>query len=300
MFTTPRPLDPLTAFTGPLDKTTARVLGLVECFRTGMIWCEKQGYVDTLVGDLLAAYSVAAIHDRKRLVARVRRVRYPLRVPFPACSWLEAVYTVIIDDLRRCTSSVVTRDLERLAHLTVKGAVADPGDPMVAYYRDIAGKNSFRPLFKVRPDDIGRWLLNERDLAVRAEVLIPAIRVAVAEHTAREYPMLFRRGKDLHFDMLYTDYVAAGGRFEVASFNRYVEDDPDEALVYVVASTFGIDPDHADYLLFPTESITVHTDPGETPPWCTPTTLRPDAVLDPEGAQTLLWRVAELTGKFLK
>lgn len=298
MFTTP--LDPLTEFTGPLDKTTARVLGLVECFRTGMAWCEKQGYVDTLVGDLLAAYSVAAIHDRKRLVARVRRVRYPLRVPFPACSWLEAVYTVIIDDLRRCTSSVVTRDLERLAHLTVKGAVADPGDPMVAYYRDIAGKNSFRPLFKVRPDDIGRWLLNERDLAVCAEVLIPAIRVAVAEHTAREYPMLFRRGKDLHFDMLYTDYVAAGGRFEVAAFNRYVEDDPDEALVYVVASTFGIDPDHADYLMFPTESITVHTDPGETPPWCTPTTLRPDAVLDPEGAQTLLWRVAELTGKFLK
>lgn len=300
MFTTPRPLDPLTAFTGPLDKTTARVLGLVECFRTGMAWCEKQGYVDTLVGDLLAAYSVAAIHDRKRLVARVRRVRYPLRVPFPACSWLEAVYTVIIDDLRRCTSSVVTRDLERLAHLTVKGAVADPDDPMVAYYRAVAGKNSFRPLFKVRPDDIGRWLLNERDLAVRAEVLIPAIRVAVAEHTAREYPMLFRRGKDLHFDMLYTDYVAAGGRFEVASFNRYVEDDPDEALVYVVASTFGIDPDHADHLLFPTESITVHTDPGETPPWCTPTTLRPDAVLDPEGAQTLLWRVAELTRKFLK
>lgn len=300
MFTTPRPLDPLTEFTGPLDKTTARVLGLVECFRTGMIWCEKQGYVDTLVGDLLVAYSVAAIHDRKRLVARVRRVRYPLRVPFPACSWIEAVYTVIIDDLRRCTSSVVTRDLERLAHLTVKGAVADPDDPMAAYYRDIAGKNSFRPLFKVRPDDIGRWLLNERDLAVRAEVLIPAIRVAVAEHTAREYPMLFRRGKDLHFDMLYTDYVAAGGRFEVASFNRYVEDDPDEALVYVVASTFGIDPDHADHLLLPVESITVHTDPGETPPWCTPTTLRPDAMLDPEGAQTLLWRVAELTGKFLK
>ena len=300
MFTTPRPLDPLTEFTGPLDKTTARVLGLVECFRTGMIWCEKQGYVDTLVGDMLAAYSVAAIHDRKRLVDRVRRIRYPLRVPVPVCSWLEAVYTVIVDDLRRCTSSVVYRDVERLAHLTVKGAVVDPDDPMVNYYRSIAGKNSFRPLFKVRPDDIDRWLIAARGPAVRAEVLIPAIRVAVAEHTAREYPMLFRRGKDLHFDMLYTDYVAAGGRFEVASFNRYVEDDPDEALVYVVASTFGIDPDHADYLLFPTESITVHTDPGETPPWCTPTTLRPNAVLDPEGAQTLLWRVAELTRKFLK
>ena len=83
MFTTPRPLDPLTAFTGPLDKTTARVLGLVECFRTGMIWCEKQGYVDTLVGDLLAAYSVAAIHDRKRLVARVRRVRSRCACRFP-------------------------------------------------------------------------------------------------------------------------------------------------------------------------------------------------------------------------
>lgn len=300
MFTTSRPLDPLTAFTGPLDKTTARVLGLVECFRTGMIWCEKRGYVNTLVGDMLAAYSVAAIHDRKRLVERVRRVRYPLRVPFPACSWLEAVYTVIVDDLRRCTSPAITRDVERLAHITVKGGVVDPDDPMVEYYRGIAGKNSFRPLFKVRPDDIGTWLFGTDGPAVRAEILIPAIRVAVAEHTAREYPMLFRQGEDMHFDMLYSDYVAAGGRFEVTSFNRWVEDDPDEALTFVVAKTLDIDTDHAESMLLPVESITVHTEPGETPPWCTPTTLRPDAVLDPEGAQTLLWRVAELTGPLLK
>lgn len=300
MFTTPRPLDALTEFTGPLDKTTARVLGLVECFRTGMIQCEKQGYVDTLVGDMLSAYSVAAVHDRKRLVDRVRRVRYPLRVPFPTCSWLKAVYTVTTDDLRRCTSSVVTRDVERLAYLTVKGSVVDPDDPMVSYYRDIAGNGGFQSLFKVRPDDVGRWLIDERGPAVRAETLIPAIRVAVAEHTAREYPALFRRGEDMHFDMLYSDYVGSGGRFDVTSFNLWVEDDPDEALKYVVSNALGLDPDHAESTLLPVESITVHTEPGYAPPWCTPTTLRPDAVLDPEGAQTLLWRVAELTEPFLK
>lgn len=293
-------LDPLTEFTGPLDKTTARVLGLVECFRTGMIWCEKRGFVNTLVGDMLAAYSVAAIHDRKRLMDRVRRIRYPLRVPVPVCSWIEAVYTVIVDDLRRCTSSVVYRDVERLAHMTVKGTVVDPDDPMVNYYRSIAGKNSFRPLFKVRPEDIDRWLIAARGPAVRAEILIPAIRVAVAEHTAREYPMLFRRGEDMHFDMLYGDYVGSGGRFEVESFNCWVEDDPDEALKHVVARTFDIDPDHAESMLLPVESVTVHTDPAYAPEWCTPTTLRPDAVLDPEGAQTLLWRVAELTEPFLQ
>ena len=299
MFTTPRLLDPLTEFTGPLDKTTARVLGLVECFRTGMVQCEKQGYVDTLVGDLLAAYSVAAIHDRKRLVERVRSVRYPVRVPFPACSWLEAVYTVIVDDLRRCTTSSVTRDVQKLAQRVVAGAVADPDDPMVSYYRRIAGKNSLRPMFKVRPDDIGKWLFGNDGPAVRAEILVPAIRVAVAEHTAREYPMLIRRGVDMHFDMLYSDYVAAGGRFEVESFDRYVEDDPDEALTFVVAKTLDIDTEHAESMLLPVESITVHTKPGHAPPWCTPTTLRPDAVLDPEGAQTLLWRVTELTEPFL-
>lgn len=53
-------------------------------------------------------------------------------------------------------------------------------------------------------------------------------------------------------------------------------------------------------MLLPVESITVHTEPGHAPLWCTPTTLRPDAVLDPEGAQTLLWRVAGLTGPLLK
>lgn len=300
MFTTPRPLDPLTSFTGSLDKTTARVLGLVECFRTGMTWCEKRGYVDTLVGDMLAAYSVAAVHDRARLVDRVRRVRYPLRVPVPVCSWLEAVYAVILSDLRRCTPSHVARDVERIAQITVEGAVADPDDPMVSYYRDIAGKNGFRPLFKVRPDFIGMRKVGGRGPAVRATTLIPAIRVAVAEHNAREYPMLFRRGVDMHFDMLYSDYVAEGGRFEVGSFDRWVEDDPDEALKYVVARTLGLDLDHAESMLLPVESITVHTKPGDTPPWCTPTTLRPDAVLDPEGAQTLLWRVAELTGPLLK
>lgn len=299
MFTTPRPPDPLTEFTGPLDKTTSRVLGLVECFRTGMVMSEKQGYVDHLVSDLLAAYSVAAIHDRKRLVARVRRVRHPLHVPVPMCSWLEAVYAVILSDLRRCTPSYVARDVERLAQRVVEGAVADPDDPMVEYYRGIAGKNGFRPLFKVRPDFIGLLKVGGRGPAVRATTLIPAIRVAVAEHIAREYP-LFRRGVDMHFDMLYSDYLAAGGRFEVESFDPSVEDDPDEALKYVVARTLGLDPDHAESMLFPVESITVHTEPGETPPWCTPATLRSDAVLDPEGAQTLLWRVAELTGKFLK
>lgn len=111
--------------------------------------------------------------------------------------------------------------------------------------------------------------------------------------------MLIRRGVDMHFDMLYSDYVAAGGRFEVESFDRYVEDDPDEALTFVVAKTLDIDTEHAESMLLPVESITVHTKPGHAPPWCTPTTLRPDAVLDPEGAQTLLWRVTELTEPFL-
>ena len=299
MFTTPRPLDPLTEFTGSLDKTTARVLGLVECFRTGMTWCEKRGYVDTLIGDMLAAYSVAAVHDRARLVDRVRRVRYPLRVPVPVCSWLEAVYAVILSDLRRCTPSHVARDVERIAQITVEGAVADPDDPMVSYYRDIAGKNGFRPLFKVRSDFIGLLKVGGRGPAVRATTLIPAIRVAVAEHTAREYP-LFRCGVDMHFDMLYSDYLAAGGRFEVESFDPSVEDDPDEALKYVVADALGLDTGHAARMLYPVDAVTVDTEPGYAQPWCTPTSLRPDAVLDPEGAQTLLWRVAELTEPFLK
>lgn len=66
------------------------------------------------------------------------------------------------------------------------------------------------------------------------------------------------------------------------------------------SGALGLDPDHAKSLLLPVESVTVDTKPIYAPLWCTPTTLRPDAVLDPEGAQTLLWRVAGLTGPLLK
>ena len=294
--------DPIRAFTGPLDTDTARVLAIVACLRHGVAYREMGQHRGAWFSDSMGLYLVAAIHDRDRLVERVRKARYPLGVHMPACSWLEAVTAVVMADVGQwCVrgGERVLRDLLLSAATNPVGTESD--DSMVRYFLGCMGTHGARrtrPWTRVTQTSILRVIVTDTAPAVRMDLYEQCAHTAVAEYLAREHPGWFVAGVDLHFDLAFDDYVAAGGCFEVDP--REVGDVPrviDAALRVVAAETVGVVPGRG--VVRPLERDTELTRHIAAPPWPTETVITYDAVLTGTGADVLLRRVSELAEPYI-
>lgn len=290
--------DPIRAFIGPLDKDTARVLAVVACLRHGVAYHESYDRAH-MCSLKLNEYCVAAIHDRTRLVERVRRLRYPMGVRLPACSWVEAVTAVVIDDLTQWSKSGCDRELAAVIRRAATDSPASCArDPLVGYFLRVAGKVSTRPVFNVTERSIDRAIVTGLAPAVRFDDLASSMRIAAAEYIAREHPEVVVLGSDMHFDMAYTAYVGGGGRFEMNPRDMYTwATSVDAALRMVIDTALGF---HLPArLLAPLYTTTAVTDHLATRPWPAETYIRYDAVLGDVGANVLLHRTAALAAPWL-
>lgn len=295
--------EALEEFIGPIDDYSARVLCIVEeiCLTAinamerayGFCWEDR---------DFCDLYRIAAIHDRERLVQRVRFFNRPGH-PFKGWGLVDSVIAVIGADYSVTHGSSLEGSsfATSLSEMWMReGSLSETSKVADFYGSKDARRRHVYPPTRGRLDYARLYLEDEHRLpTVRTNLLFGAIRLACAEHVAQRYTEhVFSTGTDIANDMAVEEYRVTHDGFRVringSQYNHFKR--MDAALRHVKATVLGISiydvpgPSWKDLIGKCEESWYYPSNAERHSDW---------AVLDPEGSYYLLTRTSELAAPLL-